>query len=920
MYRIACAHEKSPILAVALQEHHITHANNTALNPTAIAHSHGLLLLIAPMPNAEHKGGTALVIPYGSIEMRGKETLDDAKARIRNSAHYRPDGRLVTAATLHEGTFITLASAYAPNTDAARPTFLRQIRRALNGSTVLGIDANCVIDTELDVARNATTPYRNIGTAELASIIADHDLTDIARENLGPTTPFFTNHTVVETGPNGRPTAITKTRIDLILTFNLDAKMWSHAAATDFLRFRRTYGHDMIQADLAPIRDAKGADLQTVNERIYDDLAFNNQLAKDIIRTRDTQRAGGTDWRGTWEAIKSHIMKASLEQTLKIKRTESAEYRANKKKLDIIDSTINSGTAGPSAYEKREAIREEMSKQRHSNATLASRLEFDASIHGKNHDANTAAFHRRWTPRNAAQWVKELIVGDWSNPSAPILTNPPQKETSAAKIADAFTAYYKALFAHKPTTRGAREAALRTLRKGNRVLPPTAQRCDENITVDEVLHVSAYLPAGKSPGPDRIPNQFYRSFAEIIAPILTAVFEESRDVGALPPSMLEGIISVLYKKKEREDPRNYRPITLLNGDYKIMMRILTARMNEAVMQFVSRDQNGFVPNSFIAENLLRLQLLQDLIESEDQEAIYLFIDMEKAFDRCSWRFMKDGLEAIGFGADFIKFVSLAYSDETPPQRQMYVNGYLGAPFALSSGVAQGCPLSPLLFLIIAEPLARLINDNPLIEGVKAGATAHKISQFADDTTLIMRPWDVVHCLAMLKIWQRATSMKENDAKREVLLLGSLRRNPTRVPRELLRNGVRPAPDGATIRALGVPIGNDFSNEGWWDTKYAEVKARVGHWTGLGRLSLPGRNILLQSILYGCLRYWFFTLPVPVGLEMMIESDAKELLWAASPALQTNEKGTNTKANRHMTEAASYLPTKKGLPTIGAPHR
>ena len=158
------------------------------------------------------------------------------------------------------------------------------------------------------------------------------------------TTPFFTNHTVVETGLNGRPTAITNTRIDLILTFNLDAKMWSHATATDFLRFRRTYGHDMIQADLAPIRDAKGADLQTVNERIYDDLTFNNQLARDIIRTRDTQRAGGIDWRGTWEAIKSHVREASLEQTLKIKRTASAEYRTNKKKLDMLDSAINSGT------------------------------------------------------------------------------------------------------------------------------------------------------------------------------------------------------------------------------------------------------------------------------------------------------------------------------------------------------------------------------------------------------------------------------------------------------------------------------------------------------------------------------------------------------------------------------------------------
>ena len=55
---------------------------------------------------------------------------------------------------------------------------------------------------------------------------------------------------------------------------------------------------------------------------------------------------------------------------------------------------------------------------------------------------------------------------------------------------------------------------------------------------------------------------------------------------SLPTTLRQGIISVLYKKGERDDPRNYRPITLLNNDYKIMMRILTKRMNEAVLQFV----------------------------------------------------------------------------------------------------------------------------------------------------------------------------------------------------------------------------------------------------------------------------------------------------------------------------------------------
>ena len=111
----------------------------------------------------------------------------------------------------------------------------------------------------------------------------------------------------------------------------------------------------------------------------------------------------------------------------------------------------------------------------------------------------------------------------------------------------------------------------------------------------------------------------------------------------LPDSCLEGIISVLYKKGAKDDPRNYRPISLLNCDYKIFTRILTQRMNTAVLQFVSPQQTGFVQNSFIAENLMLLKLLQAKVEDEDEEAIFLFLDMEKAFDRCSWPYLKSSL-------------------------------------------------------------------------------------------------------------------------------------------------------------------------------------------------------------------------------------------------------------------------------------
>ena len=133
-----------------------------------------------------------------------------------------------------------------------------------------------------------------------------------------------------------------------------------------------------------------------------------------------------------------------------------------------------------------------------------------------------------------------------------------------------------------------------------------------------------------------------------------------------------------------------------------------------------------------------------------------------------------------------------------------------------------------------------------------------------------------------------------------------------MPSELYNGGtIKPTADGETVRALGVPIGNAFSNYDWWEARYRTVKARVAHWTGLGRLTLVGRNMLLQSIIYGSLRYWFFTLPVPPELVKLVESDAHELLWAAAPVLDADSLGTQGSAHRYIYEAASYLPRKKG---------
>ena len=188
-------------------------------------------------------------------------------------------------------------------------------------------------------------------------------------------------------------------------------------------------------------------------------------------------------------------------------------------------------------------------------------------------------------------------------------------------------------------------------------------------------------------------------------------------------------------------------------------------MNEAVVQFASPGQTGFVPEALLAENIMLLKLIQAYVEDEDSDAYFLYLDMEKAFDRCSWDFLIRAMREIGFDDGFVNFITLAYSTNAPPQRQIYVNGYLGPEFALGSGVAQGCPISPLLFLLITEPMSRLMEKNSNIKGVTIDGHRHVMSQFADDSVATNRLGDAPHVDTVIQTWQRGTAMAENATKR-----------------------------------------------------------------------------------------------------------------------------------------------------------
>ena len=903
------------LMAATVQEHNLSPKDKAKHNRAA--HAQGLLMLTTyakPAIDGIQWGGAAIVMPYEGIEKREGESTEQAVARVRATFRGSRDGRTVTATTLINGRPKSVMSAYAPakGEGQAREAYFKSIANRIKKNSLIGIDANCVPDVSIDHRSNSTSSsaYENGGAALFEETIIKAGLMDVQREHFGDER-FFTSHHRVRDGTD------VWTRLDQLYAADEGDEEWKHFDIPDDFprrKKRRELDHSAVAMVMDPPegRQTRGVQVPFILEDIYTNEEFAKVVAQNI-RERHQQAEKTGMWAGQWERMKIDLRKLSLDETRRRKFTARAETKA--KLLKIADMRKDRSRGIDAHVAEMDELELEVAKSLRTEKTLHETLEREAYTHGKRHDVSSKEFFRPWRPSHKSQAPTRMRQRDWTS-----LNNPrPGGVTHDQKgIIAEFTKYFKALYRLKPIDPHAKEECLDTLRDPTLPRPqkPTLQKCGDDIDVAETLETMQHLPTGKSPGPDRLPNTLYKTFAKLLAPFLTKVLNEGRKGGRLPATMLQGITSVLYKKKDPTDPRNYRPITLLNNDYKILTRILTARMNEAVKQFVSPQQNGFVPDGFIAENTMLLNLLKAWVEDEDSDAIFIFLDMEKAFDRCSWEYLHDGLDALGFGDgsdhdDFTSWVKLFYSHDQPPTRQLAINGWLGERYTLHSGVAQGCSLSPLLFLVIAEALTRLIQNDPTIEGIETGDIVHKISQYADDSTLIGRLGDTPRQLDHVQTWEEATSALENDLKREAALIGKVNRERERAPTGIVKDDAW-VEDGDHIITLGVPLGNDRVGIDWWWAKYKQIKHRLSAYYTLGHLSITGRRMVIQGILYGSMRYWLFSDIVPDEIVAALQEDAYHLMWAGQPIFKEAETGSSHRASRaYIHKAAAFLPENEG---------
>ena len=209
-------------------------------------------------------------------------------------------------------------------------------------------------------------------------------------------------------------------------------------------------------------------------------------------------------------------------------------------------------------------------------------------------------------------------------------------------------------------------------------------------------------------------TEFQLNFIKKIWSLVSESFircaNEYFEKGEKSSSQKQAVITLIEKKgKDRSFLENWRPISLVNVDAKIMSKVLATSIKNVLPDIIHHNQSGFVKDRYMGETVRSIFDLMDFTLNENIPGLMIFIDFHKAFDSVEWNYLVTFLEAFRFGPDFIRWVKTLYKNI---QSCVINNGLTTGYFPLERGVRQGDPLSPYLFVCVVETLAIAIRQIP----------------------------------------------------------------------------------------------------------------------------------------------------------------------------------------------------------------
>ena len=778
-------------------------------------------------------------------------------------------GRLIIVNVVIDTVTYTMVNIYAPNNQADRNIFFKQLLENITehaeGTIILAGDYNEILDPKIDrKTRSNQIPKKTKASNSLGNLNREKGLIDIWRIKNKRKSQFTWKRQALNEA----------SRIDYFL---IQTELENNVISCDIrpAQISKT-SHLAVSLKLKTCEENRGPGIWKINNSILNDNEYQTLIIHTIQNCKRIQHQENLTSHNTWEKIKLDIREVTQSfSKRKAKQVKSRctllenrltslhqlQDKTTEINENIKNEIINAETELDSIYENRAK-----------GAQIRARAEWV-----EQGEKNTKFFLGLEKSRQRKKNIRKLTTTDG------------QTLTESTDILNEQVSFYSRLYSSKINDTAKMRNYIDSTRLSNTLLQTDKQLCDQNITIDECRDALFSMKLNKSPGSDGLSVEFYQTFWDQLGESFMNALNESILKGQLTNTQGDGILSLIFKSGDETSLSNWRPITLLNVDYKIIARVLAQRLQKVIAKIVSSDQNGYIKNRFIGFSIRQIQDIIDYAEECNLNGVLLFLDYQKAFDSIEWNFMNMTLEKFGFGNAFINLVKMLYKNAN---NKIVNNGWVSNSFEISRGIRQGCPISALLYILAAEIMAERIRHNDNIRGIKVGRSKIiKLTQMADDTTIFLESeHNIPILLNEIQRFSEVSGLILNKAKTKGLLLGRNRRNVHFI------HGIDFSM--SAIKSLGIyfSANTQESLQLNWNKLIEDIQNLLNSWKRR-KLTLFGKITVLKTLAMSKCNYLLQCITVTNEIIAKIESLFFKFLWNDKPdklkrkqLIQNYEKG------------------------------
>jgi exonuclease III len=754
---------------------------------------------------------------------------------------------------------VNFVNVYAPNTSIEKRAFydaLHDHLDQLDGEIIVGGDFNCVLNNNIDIVSGDY--HRAADSISFQALVTNTSLNDTWRL-FHPDEKEFTW---------SRKTPFIARRLDYLLASD---SIFAKTIECNIISAPHT-DHRIVEMKYKLTTTVRGPSYWKFNDSLLLDIEFAKMM--NLVIDQFIGDNSDLDPQLKWDLCKIQIREHCITYSTRKKHLHKNHMKTLQERLDVIDRQLSSNPYKANLQADKEIIKRELdiyAIHEARSAQVRSRTKFV-----EEGEKNTKYFLNLEKARANAKIMDRLKTSDGAT------------VVNQHDILKEQTSFYSAIYKKKGDfnenkandfIRGATIPHISDEQKSD---------LETELTLNEITRALSTMKNGSAPGPDGLTTSFLKFFWSKIAGLVMDSFNAAYLKGEMSTTQKQAVITLIHKGKDlpRDDLSSWRPISLTNTDYKLIAKSLALRLSGVLSDIIHENQRGFVKGRKASSMIRLIDDTVGLMNTLEKPGIMLAVDYARAFDSLSKEFMLWAFKQFGFGENFVKWVQVLTANT---ESSINYLGWISEGFPTECGIRQGCPFSPMGFIVALELLAIRIRFDNNVKGLDFPIpsfavnpnTVLKILMYADDITLFLKDRDDLdRVLKLINDFSTFSNLLMNKNKTEAMWLGS-NRNSDEKPFNLSWK--------TKLKILGIYFCSTTpasSLEENWAKRIQNIQRLIVSWSKRN-LSISGKLCIIKTFLLSQMVYVMQALVIPQDVLKKINTMLFRFLW--------KKKYSNTRA-------------------------